>query len=294
MLGDPKTFLMPAAMLAGGLLHNVVGGWGSLMPWLIFAMLFVPFCGVRFGELRVTGLHLHLLVYQAVTCVSVYALASFFDPVVAQGAMICVLAPTASSAVVVAAMLGARVPTMLSYSLLVNMAVAVGAPLLFVIVAPATDMPFWGSVWTIFRMVIPVVVLPFAVALALRRVVPRVADGVRRLSSASFYLWIFALAIVTGRVVNFLDGAEVGVVEGLILAGVSLVICLSQFFVGRFIGGRYGERVAGGQALGQKNTILAIWLTQSYLHPAAAIAPAAYILWQTVFNSTQLWLKNHT
>ena len=42
--------------------------------------------------------------------------------------MICVLAPVAMAAVVIAGMLGADVATMATYSLLCNMAVAVYAP----------------------------------------------------------------------------------------------------------------------------------------------------------------------
>ncbi len=283
---------MPLAMIAGGLLHDFVGRLDFLLPWLLFFMLFIPFCGVRMGDLRVTGLSLHLLLFQAVASIFVYAVAGLFDDVVAQGAMICVLAPTASSAVVVATMLGARASTVLSYSLVINTALAMGAPLFFTVIAPSVDVSFWGSVWAIFVRVIPVVVLPFVGALVVRWLWPRGADFVRQRGSLSFYLWIVALVVVTGRVVGFIvDTATVTVGEGLILAGVGLVVCLFQFFVGRHIGGRYGQRIAGGQLLGQKNTILAIWLTQTYLNPASSIVPAAYILWQTIFNSFQLWRK---
>jgi len=56
-----------------------------------------------------------------------------------------------------------------------------------------------------------------------------------------------------------------------IIAVTSLIICLLQFYFGRKIGARFGRTVAGGQGLGQKNTVLAIWLTQTYLNPLATL-----------------------
>ncbi len=287
---------MPVAMIVGGVLHGYLGRFGFLTPYLIFAMLFIPFCGVRTSEMRVTGLHINLLLFQIVACIAAYVVVQIFDADLAQGAMICILAPTATSAVVIAAMLGARVPTMLTYSLLVNLAVALGAPLFFSIVAPAADVTFFESFTVIFLRVIPVLVLPFVLALVLRKFAPKVADGIQKLRSVSFYLWLAALTVTTAQVVDFVirQGREQGLTwgKGLSLAGISLVICLVQFFVGRYLGRRYGDAVAGGQSLGQKNTVLAIWLAQTYLNPVSSIAPAAYVLWQTIFNTIQLRVKS--
>ena len=288
-----QSIVMPVAMIVGGLLHHQLGGLRFLTPYLLFAMLFIPFCGVKLREMRLGRLHASLLAFQAVVSVEVYLLVRMFDPGLAQGAMICVLAPTATAAVVIGSMLGARVATMLSYSLLVNFAVAVGAPLFFSVIAPAHDTSFWHSFAVILGRVIPVIVLPFVVAVALQKIAPKVADGIQRLKIVSFYLWLVALTTTTAQVVNFVaTQTQLTLGMGLAYAGMALVICVGQFFAGKWIGSRYGETMAGGQALGQKNTILAIWLAQSYLDPVSSIAPAAYVLWQTIFNSVQLWLKS--
>ena len=73
------------------------------------------------------------------------------------------------------------------------------------------------------------------------------------------------------------------------LAGIALVICLLQFTLGRYIGRRFGDTVAGGQLIGQKNTVLAIWMAQTWLDPLSSVAPAAYVIWQNIVNSWQLW-----
>jgi BASS family bile acid:Na+ symporter len=193
---------------------------------------------------------------------------------------------------VVAAMLGARVPTMLSYSLVVNFAVALGAPLFFAVIAPAADHSFGRAFASILGRVVPMIVMPFVAAVVLRWLAPRAADGVQRLGVVSFYLWVVALTTTTAQVVNFvITQTQLSLGRGLAFAGVALVLCLVQFFAGKWIGRRFGETVAGGQVLGQKNTILAIWLAQSYLNPVSSIAPAAYVMWQTIFNSVQLWLR---
>ena len=75
----------------------------------------------------------------------------------------------------------------------------------------------------------------------------------------------------------------------LLLALVAFVACVVQFALGKWLGKRYGDRAAGGQALGQKNTVLAIWLAQSFLNPLACVAPTAYIVWQNIVNSYQIY-----
>ena len=93
-----------------------------------------------------------------------------------------------------------------------------------------------------------------------------------------------------GKTTHFIieSGIE-HVMTEVLLAVVALVICLVQFAVGHWLGRRYGEESAGGQALGQKNTVLAIWLAQSFLNPLACVAPTAYIVWQNIVNSYQIY-----
>ena len=65
------------------------------------------------------------------------------------------------------------------------------------------------------------------------------------------------------------------------------------FAIGRRIAGHYGEMVTGGQALGQKNTVFAIWLAYTFFTPVTAIAGGFYSLWHNVVNTWQLYRFNH-
>ena len=79
--------------------------------------------------------------------------------------------------------------------------------------------------------------------------------------------------------------------EELLIALFALLVCLLQFLAGKLLGRKYGQTIAGGQGLGQKNTVLAIWMALTYLNPLASIGPASYVVWQNCFNSMQLWIK---
>ena len=288
-----KTVSMPSAMLVGAVLCRPVTAletWSGRMvtPVLIFLMLFVTFCRVRPSEMRLSMLHGWLLLFQTIACVGVYFLLLPLDRTVAQGAMICVLAPVAMAAVVIGGMLGANVATMATYSLLCNMAVALLAPAVLSF-AGTGACSFAGML----ARIVPLLVLPFAAAQCCRAVLPGVAGWVAAHSQISFYLWLVSLAVVIGRTTAFLiDLHDASAATELWLAAAALAICLVQFKTGRAIGRRYGDPAAGGQSLGQKNTVLAVWMAQSFLDPISSVAPTAYIVFQNFVNSYQIWRKD--
>lgn len=285
---------MPVAMVVGALFHRTIGALDVLSPYLIAAMLFVTFTRVKAAELKVEVIHYGQLAIQFVGSVVLYLLLRWFgvNEIICQGALICVFIPTAMASVVVGGMLGANVTTMTTFTLLSNMLVALFAPVLFSFVGTHTDLPFLTSFWLVFRRLLLLVVLPFVAAQLLNRVAPKAYDYVREHQSWSFYLWIVSLTILMGSTTTFIlaqPRESVGLeVTMAIVAG---LLCVGQFALGRWWGRRCGDKVAGGQSVGQKNTLLAILLAQSYLNPLSSVAPAAYIVWQNVINSIQLSRK---
>ena len=104
-------------------------------------------------------------------------------------------------------------------------------------------------------------------------------------------MWGFNLSIVMGLTMhNILTARLDGMTMALLLL-LPLAVTFILFGIGKAVGKRYDDSVSGGQALGQKNTIVGIWLTITYLNPTAAIAPCAYVIWQNSVNSWQLWCK---
>ena len=289
--------MLPIAMILGAILYRPITVLNEMMPHLtqvlIFAMLLVPYCRISLRDLRINKLHGWLLTLQILGSLAVYALLRLIDPLVAEGTLICILAPTATAAAVITYMLGGSLTTLATYSLLSNMAVALLSPIIFSFIGIHTDIPFGQSFFTICRQMIPLLIFPFVTAILLRYLLPRVHYTLSKSQSLSFYLWAVSLTIVMGRTAAFIieQGSE-NVKEEILIALFSLVACAGQFFLGKIIGQRYNDRIAGGQALGQKNTVLAIWMALTYVHPLASIGPASYVVWQNCINSWQLWKKN--
>lgn len=285
-----RTISMPLGMVVGALFCRPITALdaavqGMLTPVFIFTMLFFTFCRVDARRIRFSWMHLWLLLFQMVGSVGIYYALSWFDVVVAQGAMICILAPVAMAAVVIGGMLGANLETMAAYSLLCNIAIAFYAPLLL--------HAFGNGECTmvqILQKVSPLLIAPFVAGQLCRLYLKRVSDWVAAHSQISFYVWLMSLTVIIGRTTCFLlDHSEADRTTEILLAVAALVICLVQFGVGRYIGRRAGDTVAGGQSLGQKNTVLAVWLSQAFLDPISSVAPTAYIVWQNIVNSYQLW-----
>lgn len=292
MLQKFKSFMLPLAMLSGAFFYEFFQQLAFLTPYLIFSMLFITYCRLSFRDLQFNHLHLWLLLIQLAGSLSIYGVLVWFDPLVAQGSLICVLAPTATAAAVVTGMLGGSVASLAAYTLISSLAVAIVSPVIFSFLGTHSEIPFGESFFYICRQVMPLLVLPFVCALALEKILPAVHRQLKRLQILSFYLWALGLTIVTGKTVFFImqqDSSNYAE-EGWI-AVFALVICVFQFIIGRKIGRHYGDPVSGGQGLGQKNTILAIWMAQVYLSPLASIGPASYVLWQNMINSWQLWKK---
>ena len=285
--------MLPIAMITGALTYQWIGRLSFLTPYLIFTMLLLTFSKMSWKEIRFHPAHLWLLLIQLIGSLFIFLLIRPFNDVLAQGALLCLLMPTATAAAVITGMLGGNVGFLTAYMMFYNVVIAIAAPVFFTFIGTNDEFSFWKSVWYICRQIFPLLVFPLFIAASLRKWAPKVHQILVRIPKLTFYLWGIALTIVTGITVQFVlqnespdYSTEIG------LAFIALILCCFQFFIGRFIGRRYNDPVSAGQGLGQKNTILAIWMAQSFLYPIVSVAPAAYILWQNIFNSYQLWKKN--
>lgn len=285
--------MLPLAMLCGVLFHEAIDAVQFLAPYLIFTMLLITFCKVNPHEFRITRMTWLLLAVQIPGSVAVYLALRPIDEAVAQGAAICVLCPTATAAPVITGMLGGSVARLATFSIVSNAAVAVTAPIMFAAVGSDAGQPDFGSTFgRIATHVAPMILLPLATAFVLRGVLPKVHGAIASHQSLSFYLWAVSLIIVVGRAVSFVMSEPAGRVPQMVaIAGAALVVCCAQFVAGRKIGRRCGDKIAGAQGLGQKNTVLAIWMSLTYLDPISSVGPAAYVAWQNTINSAQLYVK---
>ena len=286
-----EKYLLPIAMVLGIAFHRQLSVLSSFLPYLIAIMLFISYCRISLSDIKLTKFHYILLAIQYIGSAVIYLLLRPINEILAQAAMICVLTSTATSAPVVAGLLGGSISVTAAYSIISNLTVALIGPIFLSFIGHNySSISLAESFWHIFKSVIPILILPFIIALTVYKIAPIVHRKIQSAQIISFYIWAAALTIVIGNITQYVILQDDGnYTLELIIAFTSLVICLLQFFFGRKIGKKFGRIVAGGQGLGQKNTVLAIWLTQTYLNPLATLGPGAYVLWQNLVNSWQIW-----
>lgn len=291
-----RSLILPVAIVFGLLFHHWCSILVAIVPYLIFTILLLNFTAVNIRQLKLmkmTGMNISLLLFQIIVSLGAYFLinGTVHNEIVAQGALIAIICPVAASSVVISCILGANRETVTAHVILGNLMVAIVAPIFFSFIGVQQDMPFFESFLLILKRVSPIIALPFFIALALQIWLPSANEIISKIKGWSLYIWALALAITLGQTINFifLHGAEN--TESIIILGIiSVVICAIQFGVGKLIGKKYGDTVAGGQMLGQKNTALGIWMANIYLNPLASVSIALYSIWQNLFNSWQMYM----
>lgn len=287
-----KPWMLPIAMLGGLIFHNLIDAIAFLAPYLIFVMLLITFCKINPGEFRLTKLSGILISCQILGSLAAYALLKPINTEIAEGTFICIFCPTATAAPVITGMLGGSVARLATFSIVSNVSVAVLAPILFTLMGSGAEVTFLSALTMIAVKVVPLIILPLITAMAMRKITPKAHHALSSHQSVSFYIWAFSLFIVVGRAVSFIMAEPASTIPEMIwMAALSLIACCLQFYVGRRVGRACGDKISGAQALGQKNTVLAIWMALTYLHPISSVAPAAYVAWQNCINSAQLYYK---
>ncbi|MGD9162384.1 MAG: hypothetical protein PVG39_28500 [Desulfobacteraceae bacterium] len=290
MLNLFKKWASPIAIIMGILCYRILDHLSFLIPELLFSMIFVTYCSLSLREVKFHRMHFILISTQIILGLLTYFIINPFSSLTAEAMLICVVVPTAISATVVAAMIGGNIATLTLYTLLGNLTTASLLPLLLPLLGISSDLPYFQSFLFILKQLFLMLIAPLIGAVMLSRFFPRAYNAIRKRQIISFYIWFISFAVVISRSFKFfLTYGEDKLPEVLSIAAGSLIACVFQYWLGRVIGNRYGERITGGQALGHKNTVLAIWIAQSYLQPLASIAPTAYILWQATFNGYQVW-----
>ena len=128
-----RSYVLPAALVLGLLLHKWCAMLNFLVPFLIFSILLLTFCAVDIKKLRMNRLDVWLMLFQIVVSLGSYLILKWFgtNDIVAQGVLIGVLCPVASSVAVISCMLGANRETVTAYTIIGNLMVAVVAPVYF-------------------------------------------------------------------------------------------------------------------------------------------------------------------
>jgi len=312
-------------MLIGALGYRCFLPLKPTLPWLIFGMLFFTFCKVNPLDLRLHKWHFVVLFTQIAFSLATYVGVYYFteNRYLAQGLMLCFIMPTATAAPIIAGKMGGSIQNLTTFTLLSNFATTLIVPALFPLVNPLAEKAFWPAFLLILSHITPLLLGPFFAAWALRIVYKWRTKNEYvlpvKLAVIPFYLWVASIVVLTAVVTEtVISNYQAQITNMLILLACSFVACLLQFGLGKLIGyylpapskGRDYQDVlinpaaapktmagvssiTAGQAFGQKNTSLGVWMANTYLDPLASLGAAAYIIWQNLFNSVQLFIAAH-
>lgn len=271
--------------------------FATILPLFMFLILFVTFCKVDFRQLRPVAWHGWVALFQVLFIGVLMALMlmpsgepSAQAKVLMEALLMCCISPCATAAAVVTQKLGGSLEQMTTYTFLSNFMTVLLAPVCFPLIEKGADITFLAAFTKILHEVFLVLVVPMLLAYIVKHHLKGLHRRIVAVRDLSYYLWACSLMIVTGTTVKNIVHAEVSVWLLAAIALLGLLICVVQFAVGRFIGHYFDHTQEAGQALGQKNTAFAIWLSSAYLNPLSSVGPGCYILWQNIVNSVEIWL----
>lgn len=293
LLRTLKQWTLLIAIVVGALGHSFFSQFTPITPWLLAAMLLLTFCNISPRDLRFHPLLLILLGIQVAMSLILYAVSLPWHPAIAQGVCMAALTPTATAAAIITGMLGGSVAFLAAYVFLSSIAIVVLTPVVLPIIATGpVDVPFFETMLSVAQRVGPTMLLPLLLAWFIQYTAPKLNALLLRWGILSYYIWALMLTILMGGTFEqLLKPGEKDYELEFFLALTGIGVCTANFVLGKVIGAHYHRRIAGGQALAQKNIILPMWLTFQYLDPIASVSLAAYSIFQNIVNATQIWLK---
>ena len=284
-------YLVPFLDGAGDALGEVVD---TIFPFMVFSTLFSTYCRIDFHQMRPHRWHVGVLLAQVVlVALNVWIIFRVeADPeqkLLWESVLTCIIGPAATAAPVVTAKIGGNINTMTAYVVISAFASALMIPAAFPLLERGVSAGFWEMFFIILQKLAMVLVAPLVLGWCVQHYAKRLCAWIVSIPDLSFYLWSAQLSVTSGVTVRNIVHSDAALRTLLMIAVLSLILCLALFLIGRWIGSRLGDEIDGGQASFQKNTALSIWVAYVYLNPVASVGAGCYVLWQNIINSLELW-----
>ena len=288
----------PALRPIGPFCHEIASRGQT---FLISIMLFLQYIRIAPKDLRFQKWHIAALLFQVAMFVGFTAIELALPEgplrVVAESALLCFICPTASAAGIITERLGGNLPSTMAYVVIIYCVTTLLIPSVVPLLHPDSDTDFLSRVWMLVGKLFPMLILPGILAWAIRFLLPRLHKAIYKISHLSFYVWgvSLTLAMVLATRALVMSSHDPWMLVGIALA--SVLSCAIQYIVGQKIGRKYSPQapeagsITAGQALGQKNTGLLIWMGYSFMTPVTSIAGGLYAVFQNLFNSWEIYRK---
>ena len=282
-----KVFGLLATMALGALFPQA-HVFSFLIQYLLMVMLFFSFLDIEFRLQTFQKSILWILFANIMVAFISYALLAAFDTTLALTAFMTAIAPTAIAAPVIMSFIKGHIEYVVAAVLVTNISSAIIIPVsLPFLLGAQVDIQI--SVWEVLE---PVVIVMF-VPLILARLVSYIPMGTRRFLRTgkrfSFAIWLLNLFLISANASSFLRQEDASSLNTLlVIALISLVLCMINFGLGAVLGGRQNWQEAS-QSLGQKNLSFVIWIALTFINPLVAMGPTFYILFHHLYNSWSIY-----
>lgn len=280
-----KALFIFAAIITGSI-FNYGHAYTYLIRYNLMVMLFFAFIGTSFNLKIFKKSHYKILAINLLLPISLYLGLKPFHPLLAQLAFVLTIVPTAAAVPVIAEILKTDIGITTGSLLLTTPIIALSLPFLL------SFMMGVGSDISAIDLVLPilsVVFIPMFLSQSIRYALPKLSEQLSKWSFISFLLFLLNILIACGNASHFIQQNLATVGNQLFwIAGVTVLLCLVNFRIGRFIG-RKENPLAYELALGRKNTMIGLWLALTYFSPIIALGPICYIICHNTYNSYQMW-----
>lgn len=292
-----KDYALMWAMVFGAVFYKYLYPLEGIIIYTVFIMLTFGYTKVHPKDMKIEPLHYTLFVAQWILGGLIYFTVNPFNPILAQGLALITLTPTATSATVITMMLGGSIAFVTSFIIPCNIIIALVAPILLGALYPNAGASYWATVGEILAEVSALLILPLVLVWGLRFTLPKAHDFLARRATYTFYVWVATVAIIAAKTLHtILVSPDLTLQKTGSYFVATMLLAMALYFVGQKSGAYFGgQRVSGRQALGQKNTILAIWIAYTFMDPAVGIIPSFYVICQNILNSLELaiYSKEH-
>ncbi len=293
--GTRRMFCLVGAMALGGsvpALFRPAGAFfencaGDFVPPMVMLMLLFSFIDVKFSRESTGWSHLRIPLFMVALATCAYFAVGKLtgNEDFAVMAFLIGMTPTANAAPVITGLLGRREDYATVSVVSTNLFTAVAlAPVSALVFGDALEIDTFSLAWKTMMLV----GVPFALSVIFRNFMKPVAAFIRRWKFLSFYLWMVMLFTVCAQSSAYVSKQEhLSPTLLLEIFALAASLCAINFAAGYFLGEPRFRRECS-QSLGQKNTMLMLWVGLAFFNPVVALGPTFYVVCHNLWNSWQL------
>ncbi len=275
--------------IAIGLLCPQLAVFSDYIRITVMIMLVQGFLVVKLNKDMFSKEVLYVLLANLIIPIPVFLLVRFIGDRQAEAAFLIAAAPAAVASPIVIEFIKKRTDFVALAIVATNIATVVTLPIAIPLISEPRDVGETESEYAIILSVITTILIPLAIAMGIRIVGGKLLRSAVWTKKFTVYIWLSAIILACAKARNFVQENEVPHDMFISMFIISGILCFINFGLGYILGGKKFARESS-QSLGQKNTMFAVWVGLTFLNPISVIAPVAYIIFQNIYNASQIFV----